>query len=178
MGHSRIAFVDFKRCKEYLSFISDIREIFKNMLKNNFKEKLFYTNSTATDFLQMHGDNYLEVYAHLALKSILSCNERPSVIVGPDSLILAIEKELKKLKIKIPDDISLCCSSYAESKRVDNICGVRHNETKLLKWALNNVIDQIEGRQKKVQTYWQKAVWHTGNSCFNYCIRDGPLKLP
>ena len=165
MGHTKIAFVDFSRNKEYFYFISDIRKIFIDTLKHNFNKNFFYASITGNEALQIFGENYVEKYAHAALKKILCSNERPSAIIGPDGLMFAIGKELEKMKIRVPDDISLCCSSYVENERFNNLCGIRHSLNKSLKWALNNVIDQIEGKCQEPKTYFQKAVWHNGSSC-------------
>ena len=164
MGHSRIAYVDFNRSSEYSYFINDIRNVFIDKLKHNFSEELFHSEITQLEALNIYGDDYLREYGKKILKKLFSCNIRPSIIVGPDGLISKMRAELEKSNIKVPDDVSLCGIGYDERNMFDYLSGIRHSEIKLLKWALNNVINQIEGKQKEVELYWHKASWHEGQS--------------
>ena len=164
LGHRRIAFLEFDRVPEYRFYLNNIRHIFEEKLGDAFDPELFYTKERGRDLWLEFGEAYWDIYAERALKYWFSLPEPPTTIIAPLSLIIRIDSLLEKMKIRVPQDVSLMTVSHSSRENIEKFSGVMYDEYDMLLWGLRRLLDRLNGKVMEPRQYFQKPVFHKGIS--------------
>lgn len=167
LGHRRIAFLEFDRVPEYRFYLDNIRHVFEEKLGDAFDPELFYTKSRGRDLWNEFGEPYWEVYAERALKHWFSLPEPPTAIIAPLSLIIRIDNILEKMKIRVPQDVSLMFVSHSSEIRQEQFSGILYDEYEMLLWGFRRLVERLNGTSVEPRQYFQKPFFREGRSIAN-----------
>ncbi len=164
-GHRKIAFCEFGRIAEYQRYLKDIYALFKQNLGDDFNPDYFYVRETGLDLLEKYGEAYWDIYPRRAVEHFLSLNEVPTALIAPAPLFRKIYNILQEKGIRVPEDISLMCISYAGEKLPDiDVSGIVYDEQKMLIWAADRLIAKLENPDLPPASYFQQPIYNKGKT--------------
>ncbi|OQA88851.1 MAG: hypothetical protein BWY31_00035 [Lentisphaerae bacterium ADurb.Bin242] len=164
LGHRRIAFLEFDRVPEYRFYLNNIRRVFEEKLGDAFDPDLFYAKERGRDLLLEYGEDYWEIYPERALKFWFALPEPPTAVIAPLPLLIRIDRFLEKMKIKVPQNVSLMLVSSSGKMEYKKFSGIVYDEYDMLLWGLHCLLDRLNGKVMEPQHYFQKPVFHEGAS--------------
>lgn len=164
-GHRKIAFCEFGRIAEYQRYLKDIYALFKQKLGDDFNSDYFYVRETGLELWEIYGEDYWEIYPSRAVEHFLQLQEPPTAIIAPAPLFRKIYNILQSKKIRIPDDMSMMCMSYADEKLPDvDVSGIVYDEKKMLAWAAERLIVKLENPDLPPASYFQQPILNKGKT--------------
>ena len=153
LGHRRIAYIDFDRVSEYQCFIDMMRDIFKDVLKDDYDENLFFANEDINFLYGIYGEDYDYENCKRALKTFMAQPILPTAIVSSRDNKIELTRCLNEYKFHVPMDMSILMIS--ENKQPDTkYTRIEFNREKRLIWATHRLIEILQrGKHETKQEY-------------------------
>lgn len=147
-GHRRIAFLEFDRNTELKFYLEHIKNIFQKELGEDFDPALFYIKKTGRDLYNRYNEKYRHAYVIQFLKHVMLLPEPPTAIVTLYEMVEIIKSELKKINLKVPEDVSIVAVQHRVVAS-DEFTSVFYDEQETFDWSLGRLLKRLNGIELK-----------------------------
>lgn len=150
LQHRRIAIMETQRPPEFQFYLNNVRSAFADELGEFFDPELFRVRDDLQEQYRIHGEKYLEVIFAERMNFFFGLPRPPTALIVNASFLRAGLPFLRKLGIRIPQDLSVIsvCSPQVQDSFFSNLVA---SQDDLVEWAIPRLLGILAGNPLPVE---------------------------